>query len=225
MQQVTAQVETQADALYRGYVESQAISIYLAYVSSQANTLYAQVAAQDVYAQLIQSGYTEEQAAAFLQTPEGQAAIAQAVANMTDEQKEQILQGAVASLTDEQKTQIREAYIQQIMASDEVTSGINAAVATVSAAARQVPELKGQLDNYGAFYQGLLDYTGAVSDAAAGAKNLKLNMDALYSNTGALKLSVGELNDAVNKLYGGTKDLASGTSEFVDKTYGYADQR
>ena len=56
-------------------------------------------------------------------------------------------------------------------------------------------------------------------------QNLKLNMDALYSNTGALKLSVGELNDAVNKLYGGTKDLASGTSEFVDKTYGYADQR
>lgn len=90
-------------------------------------------------------------------------------------------------------------------------------MATVSAAARQVSELKGQLDNYGAFYQGLLDYTGA--------KNLKLNMDALCSNTGALKLSVGELNDAVNKLYGGTKDLASGTSEFVDKTYGYADQR
>ena len=112
-----------------------------------------------------------------------------------------------------------------MMASDEVTSGINAAVATVSAAARQVSELKGQLDNYGAFYQGLLDYTGAVSDATAGAKNLKLNMDALYSNTGALKISVGELNDAVNKLYGGTKDLASGTSEFVGKTYGYADQR
>ena len=234
LQQVTAQVETQAEDLYRGYVESQANSIYLAYVSSQADTLYAQVAAQAVYTQLIQSGYTEEQATAFLQTLEGQAAVAQAVANMTDEQKEQImngavarltdeqkeqiLQGAVASLTEEQKTQIREAYIQQMMASDEVTSGINAAVATVSAAAKQVAELKAQLDNYGAFYQGLLDYTGAVSDAAAGAKNLKLNMDTLYSNTGTLKLSVGELNDAVNELYSGTKDLASGTSEFADET-------
>ena len=142
-----------------------------------------------------------------------------AVAQLTDEQKEQILQGAVASLTEEQKTQIREAYIQQMMASDEVTSGINTAVATVSAAAKQVSELKGQLDNYGAFYQGLLDYTEAVSTAAAGAKNLKLNMDTLYSNTGTLKLSVGELNDAANELYGGTKDLASGTSEFVDKTW------
>ena len=234
LQQVTAQVEAQADALYRVYVESQADSIYLAYVSSQADTLYAQVAAQAIYAQLIQSGYTDDAANAFLQSPEGQVAIAQALANMTeeqksqilggavaqltDEQKEQILQGAVASLTDEQKAQIREAYIQQMMASDEVTSQINAAVATVNAAAKQVSELKGQLDNYGAFYQGLLDYTGAVSDAAAGVRNLKLNMDTLYSNTGTLRLSVGELNDAVGKLYGGTKDLTNGTSEFVDKT-------
>ena len=91
-------------------------------------------------------------------------------------------------------------------------------MATVSAAAKQVSELKGQLDNYGAFYQGLLDYTAAVSDAAAGAKTLKLNMNTLYSNTGTLRLSVGELNDAVGQLYGGTKNLAGGTSEFALKT-------
>lgn len=234
LQQITAQVETQADALYRGYVESQANSIYLAYVSSQADMLYSQVAAQAVYAQLIQGGYTDAQANSYLQSAEGQTATAQAVANMTDEQKvqilnsavaqltdeqkAQILQGAVTSLTDEQKAQIRDSYILQMMASDEVTFQINAAVSTVSAAAKQVSELKGQLDNYGAFYQGLLDYTGAVSDAAAGARNLKLNMDTLYSNTGMLCLSVGELNSAVGKLYGGTKDLTNGTSEFVDKT-------
>ena len=86
------------------------------------------------------------------------------------------------------------------------------------AASQQVSELKGQLDNYGAFYQGLLGYTGAVDDAAAGAKNLQLNMDTLYSNTGTLKLSTMQLNDAVNELYGGTKDLADGTSEFAYKT-------
>lgn len=234
LRQVTAQVESQADVLYRGYVESQADSIYSAYVYSQADILYAQVAAQAVSAQLIGNGYTEEQAAAFLQTPEGQAAVSQAVANMTeeqkaqilnsavaqltDEQKEQILQGAVASLTDEQKTQIRKAYIRQMMASDEVTSEINAAVATVGAAAEQVSELKCRLDDYGAFYRGLIDYTDAVGNAAAGAGILKLNMDTLYGNTGTLELSVGELNDAVGKLYDGTKDLANGTSEFVDKT-------
>lgn len=233
LQQVTQQVEAQADTLYRGYIQSQANSIYLAYVTSQADTLYAQVAAQAVYEQLLQSGYTEEQAAACLQSPEGQAAVAQAAANLseeqkaqilnaaaaqlTDEQKEQILQGALASLTEEQKAQIKESYIQQMMASDEVTAQINAAVATVSSAAKQVSELKGQLDNYGVFYQGILEYTGAVSDAAAGAKTLKLNMDTFYSNE-TLQVSVGNLNDAVHKLYGGMKDLADGTSEFVEKT-------
>lgn len=234
LQQVTAQVEAQADALYRGYIKSQANTIYLTYLSSQADSLYAQAAMQAVYAQLVQGGYTDEQANAFLQSPEGQAAVAQAVADMTEEQKaqilnaavaqlteeqkEQILQGALAALTDEQKAQIREAYIRQMMASDEVTSQINAAVAGVSDAARLVSELKGQLDNYGAFYQGLLSYTGAVGDAATGAGTLKQNMDTFYGNTETLKTSVGALNDAVGELYGGTEELASGTSEFVDKT-------
>ena len=234
LQQVTQQVNQQADHLYLGYVKSQADSIYLAYVTTQADALYAQVAAQAVREQLIQNGYSEAQADAYLQTAEGQTLVAQTVANMTeeqktqilnvavaqltDEQKEQILQGAVASLTEEQKTEIREAYIQQMMASDDVTSQINAAVATVSAAAKQVSELKGQLDSYGVFYQGLVAYTDAVSSAAAGAKSLKLNMDTLYSNTGKLKLSVGELSGAVGELYDGTGELTDGTTEFVDKT-------
>lgn len=229
---ITAQNQ-QADQLYLGYVKSQADSIYLAYVTTQADALYAQVAAQAVREQLIQSGYSEAQADAYLQTADGQTLVAQTVSNMTeeqkaqilnaavakltDEQKEQILQGAVASLTEEQKVEIREAYIQQMMASDDVTSQINAAVATVSAA-KQVSELKGQLDSYGVFYQGLVAYTDAVSSAAAGAKSLKLNMDTLYSNTGKLKLSVGELSDAVGELYDGTGELTDGTTEFVDKT-------
>lgn len=229
---ITAQNQ-QADHLYLGYVKSQADSIYLAYVTTQADALYAQVAAQAVREQLIQSEYSEAQADAYLQTADGQTLVAQTVSNMTeeqkaqilnaavakltDEQKEQILQGAVASLTEEQKAEIREAYIQQMMASDDMTSQINAAVATVSAA-KQVSELKGQLDSYGVFYQGLVAYTDAVSSAAAGAKSLKLNMDTLYSNTGKLKLSVGELSDAVGELYDGTGELTDGTTEFVDKT-------
>ena len=86
------------------------------------------------------------------------------------------------------------------------------------AAAQQVAELMAQLDSYGAFYQGLQDYTGAISDAASGAENLKLNMDTLHSSTGTLKEAAEELNDAVCSLYDGTEELAEGTSEFVDKT-------
>lgn len=82
----------------------------------------------------------------------------------------------------------------------------------------QITALKEQLDNYGTFYQGVVDYTGAVSQAANGAGTLKTNMDTLYSNTGVLQTSVGSLNEAVQKLYGGTQKLSDGTSEFVSKT-------
>ena len=107
------------------------------------------------------------------------------------------------------------AVLQGMLEKMEVYAAYNQAD---QAALQQVSALKGQLDNYGAFYQGLLDYTDAVSDAAGGAKELKQNMDTLYSNTGTLKQSVGELNDAVSELYGGTKELADGTSEFAEQT-------
>ena len=233
-QQVTQQVNEQADALYLGYIQSQGDSVYLAYVTSQADLLYAQAAAQAVCGQLMQNGYSEAEANAFLQTAEGQAAVAQAAASLTEdqkaqilsgavsqlteEQKNQILQGTVQSLTDEQKSQIREAYIQQLMTSDEVTSQINAAVSAGSSAAGQITSLKGQLDNYGAFYRGLAEYTRSVSEASSGAASLKVNMDTLHSNTGTLQTAVGDLNDAVRKLYDGTGELADGTSELMDGT-------
>lgn len=234
--EVTAQVEAQADALYAGYIEQNTDAIYLAYIQSQADTLYAQVAAQAVLEQLIANGYTEQQAMAYLQTPEGQAMVAQtvaamndgqkqqiistAVANLTPDQKTQIKAGALASLTDKEKEQIRNGYIEQTMKSKEVTDQITAAVAAANTAAASVTELKGQLDNYSLFYEGLKSYTSAVSDAASGANTLKINMDTLYTNVGTLKTSVGDLNDGVKALFDGTTELKNGTGEFVKETDG-----
>lgn len=234
--EVTAQVNANADAIYAGYVEQNADAIYLTYVQSQADTLYAQVAAQAVLEQLVANGYTEEQAMAYLQTAEGQATVAQAVAamieeqkqqiittavaNLTDEQKAGIKAGAVESLTDEQKEQIKNGYIEQMMKSKEVTDQITAAVSAANSAAASVAELKGQLDNYSLFYEGLKDYTSAVSDAASGAKDLKINMDTLYANVGTLKTSVGDLNDGVKELFDGTTELKNGTGEFLRETDG-----
>ena len=215
LNKVTKQVEAQADTLYRGYIESQADSVYRTYLSSQADVLYTQTATQAVCEQLKQNGYSEQQANVYLQSGEGQALVAQTLTDMTDEQKEQIISKAIAQLSDEQKeqilqealdslskeqkTQIQQGYIQQMMTCEEVTAQINAAVATVSDAAKQVSQLKGQLDSYGVFYQGLVSYTDAVSSAASGAAEIKLNMD---------------------KLYAGSTQLADGTSEFADKTSG-----
>lgn len=215
LNKVTKQVEAQADTLYRGYIESQADSVYRTYLSSQADVLYTQTATQAVCEQLKQNGYSEQQTNVYLQSGEGQALVAQTLTDMTDEQKEQVISKAIAQLSDEQKeqilqealdslskeqkTQIQQGYIQQMMTCEEVTAQINAAVATVSDAAKQVSQLKGQLDSYSVFYQGLVSYTDAVSSAASGAAEIKLNMD---------------------KLYAGSTQLADGTSEFADKTSG-----
>lgn len=236
LEEVTVQVEAQADALYTGYIDANADSIYLSYVQSQADVLYSQVAAKAVMEQLTAGGYTQEQATAYLQTAEGKALIAQAVGamtdeqkqliisaaveNLTDEQKTQIKSGALACLTDEQKSQIKNGYIDQAIKSKEVTDRITAAVAAANTAAASVAELKAQLDNYGIFYEGLKSYTAAVSNAANGADTLKINMDVLYTNVGTMKISVGELNNGVNALFDGTTELKDGTEEFAGHTSG-----
>lgn len=234
--EVSAQVEAQADTLYASYIQSQADAIYLKYVESQADMLYAQVATQAVLEQLLSQGLSQEQANAYLQTDEGEALVASTIAAMTDEQKqqilgvavqqltaeqkEQILQGALSSLTEEEKTEIRNGYITQMMASKKVINKINEAVKAVNTAASDISALKGQLDSYGAFYNGLVDYTNAVSSAAKGANTLSSGLSTLYSNTNTLKNAIGELHIAVGTLKDGTNELNEGTGEFVDKTSG-----
>lgn len=234
--EVTAQVEAQADALYAGYIEQNAQTIYLTYIQSQADTIYAQVAAQVVLEQFAAMGYSAQEVEELLQTSTGKALIAQIVGSMTQEQKQQIISTAVQSLTDEQKAQIRagavqsltsaqkqqirDGYIAQIMKSKEVTDRITAAVAQANTAAASVAELKGQLDNYSLFYDGLKSYTSAVSQAASGANTLQTHMNTLNTNVGALETAVGQLNDGVKDLYDGTSALKEGTGEFVEQTGG-----
>lgn len=234
---VTEQVEDQADVLYAGYIDSIADSIYLSYIQSQSETIYEQVAAQAFVEQILALGYTQEQATLYLHMAQDKGMIADlvkemtdeqkdqiitaAVANLTDEQKAQIKAGALASMNDDQKSQIRNRYIAQMMKSQEVTGQINAAVSgAVNSVAAGITELKGQLDNYSRFYEGLVKYTTAVSKAATGADTIRINMGTLYDNIGILNVAVGELNDAVKKVFDGTTELKNGTSEFVNELGG-----
>lgn len=125
---------------------------------------------------------------------------------------------------DEQKAEIRNEYIDQMTRSQEVTDKITAAVASVNSATASIAQLKGQLDNYSLFYDGLKEYTSAVSNAADGANILKINMETLYENVGVLQASVGELCDGVKELFDGTTALKDGTSEFVKETDGIGDE-
>ena len=206
--EVTAQVEVQADELYMGYIKS------------QENELYVQGATQMVYEQLVGSGYPKTQAEQFLQTPDGQAMITNGVATMTSVQKQQVLEMAYASLTEIQKEQIRSAYVSQLMESEQVTRQIEETVEKVSGAASTITDLKEQLDSYGAFYQGLLDYTSATFEIAEGAFALQGGLETLYTNTNVLSTSVAELNTATGKLSDGAEELSDGTGTFAKETSG-----
>ena len=231
---VTAEVEAQADALYAGYINANADSIYASYLSSNADSLYLQAAAQACTAELMAQGLSEEEAQAYLQTPEGAALLQNAVASLTDEQKAQILQtaaaslseeqkaqilqGALDSLTEEQKSQIKSAYIQQTMSDTSVTSQISAAVSKANAAAGQIAELKAQLDSFQSFYNGVYAYVSYVDSSSSGASSLKNALNELYTNTDKLDDATTQLHDKTKELLDGTNTLADGTDEFVKET-------
>lgn len=230
---VTAEVEAQADALYAGYIDANADDIYFTYIQSQSAMIYEQVVTQIFIDQILSMGIPQDMVDVYLQMIKDKGMIDDEIAKLTDAQKNQILNGALesltndqkaqiragalASLTKDQKKQIREGYIDQLMRSSEVTNQITAAVASVNSAAVSIAGLISQLDNYKLFYNGLIEYTNAVSDAAKGANTLKINMDTLYNNVGTLNTSVGTLNDAVKSLYDGTTQLKNGTSAFTEE--------
>ncbi len=228
--QVTAQVEARANELYAGYIDSIADQVYETYIRSQADSIYKMFVVQEITRQLVAKGFSQEQVDNYMLTDSGKTVvnytlnnltadqkeqiIVGALATLTDAQKAQIRSGAVASLTTDQKNQIKQGYIEQTMKSEEITQQINSAVSSaVSSAVAGIAELKGQLDNYSLFYDGLKSYTDGVNTAANGASAIKINMDTLYANVGKLNDGVGTLNDATGKLNEGVSGIVGDTGE------------
>lgn len=217
LQQVTASIEQNADAIYFKYIKDNAERL----------NVYTQAVSQALIEDLMQRGNTYEEAIAYLKTEEGQAAVAAAVAAMTDEEKEAAVNAVVKQLTDEQKAQIRQGAIAQAMASDEVQSQLSAAADGV----RQLAALKAQLDSYKQFYLGLRDYTAGVSQAAAGAQELKKGANSLKNGSSRLSSGINHLFngiltmkdgapaliDGIKKLHKGSLQLSDGLKEFNEK--------
>lgn len=235
--EVTAAVEEMGEEIYSQYITQNSEAIIQKYVSSNRETLYKNVAIQAVLQELMNKGMSEEVAKAYIATEEGQALVnqtyekmledtdtydAQIIDGLTNEQKESILNGALQSLTDEEKAAIKQGIIsktiEEKMVSDEVQSQIYAAVEKVNAAAGIVSTLKGKLDQFAVFTQGVKDYTSAVSTIKDGTISLKDSLGTLNENMYTLKDGTVTLNDAVKKLYDGTDTLKEGTTEFKEKT-------
>ncbi|MBP5292405.1 MAG: hypothetical protein J6Y90_07295, partial [Lachnospiraceae bacterium] len=209
-EEVTSQVNEQADELYDGYIRQNADMVIDAFLDLQKEEVYDQAVTELIVQKLLGIGVGENGARMLVETRLGQAIvnktlqeltdeeheqiIATVKAVLTDEEKEQIFEGAVAQLTDEEKEQIREGYIEELMVSDEVLTQIQDAVGEAGEAASQIADLKGQLDSFNVFYDGLVSYTEAVASAAKGARTLRDKLP--------------ELSDAADSLAKGASDIS-----------------
>ncbi len=108
-----------------------------------------------------------------------------------------------AAISQNVELQVKKA-IAENMASDEVQKQLQA----TSEGSKTLIALKASLDDYNAFYLGLLDYTAGVDEAAEGS-------DELYAGAGDLKDGTAELRAGAAKLYAGVLQLKDGTPALV----------
>ncbi|MCI8638261.1 MAG: hypothetical protein HFG41_03715 [Coprococcus sp.] len=105
-----------------------------------------------------------------------------------------------------------QAAISAAMAGDEVQSQLAAA----SEGAKSVIALRASLDSYNAFYLGLKSYTDGVSQALAGAGELKAGTDTLKNGSGQLYAGASELSNGLQTLKSSTPALTDGVSQLRD---------
>lgn len=227
----TANVGSQAQAVAQQKVTdavyAQKDTVAAGVTAAVREQVAAQVTAmvyENVEAQVLESlGMTKEAYEAGLAagavTPEQQAQIEAAIdmqmqsegitamidANTEQQMQTQEMQDMIAAKTEEQLRLL----IDQNMSSPEVQGQINGAIEQAKSGAASISALKGQLDSYKAFYNGLNQYTAGVASAKGGA-------DALNAGAGQLKAGTAELSGGVNQLYDGIVTLKNGAPALVD---------
>jgi len=119
----------------------------------------------------------------------------------------------VSELTIENYNEVLSGVVQMFSGDD----------ATSVAVREKVLGLKKSLDDYNAFYQGLISYTEGVSNASMGASSLSNGatlleggIQSLYDGTQALNSSLGTAKDGVNSLSEGLLLLSENENELTN---------
>ncbi len=206
-------IESIADSVYQKYLETNADSIYKKYVNDNANTFYNAYATQAVYKQAIESGKTEDDAKAYLETEEGKTAIKTAVESLSDDQKKQILDAAPASLTEEQKKQILAGALLNL--TDEQKAQIKA-----GALASLTDDQKTQIRE--AYIEKMMVSDEVTSRISAAVKKASAAAGSIAELKGKLDsfaylcTSVGKYTGTVDYVATKTKDLPTGVAKLLD---------
>ena len=133
-------------------------------------------------------------------------------ANVEAKMKADDITALISSKTDEQVA----ALIEQNMNSSEVQDQITAALEKAKYGAASISALKGQLDSYREFYNGLGAYTDGVSSAKEGADALSGGAASLSSGSSALSSGASALSSGADALYAGIGELYDGILTLKD---------
>ena len=124
-----------------------------------------------------------------------------------------------------------EAQVQKAISENMASEAVQSQLAAASEGAQRIISLKTSLDQYNAFYLGLIGYTSGVSQAASGAGELKdgivslktgsgqllTGADTLYAGSLTLQSGAGALIDGITQLRDGSLELSDGLKEFNEK--------
>lgn len=129
-------------------------------------------------------------------------------AQMNSEQVQSTIQAKVSAEINNQ--------IEQAMSSQAVVQGIEDAVSKARTGASSLTALKGQLDNYNKFYQGLRQYTEGVDKAAKGSKKINYGAGQLAEKSKEFQAGTEALEVGIKALMSGSDKLISGVSQLND---------
>ena len=129
-------------------------------------------------------------------------------AQMSSEQVQSTIQAKVSAEINNQ--------IEQAMNSPAVVQGIEEAVAKAKTGASSLTALKGQLDKYNQFYQGLRQYTEGVDKAAKGSKKINYGVGQLAEKSKELQAGAATLEAGIKALMVGGDKLVGGVSQLND---------
>ena len=215
---VSEEVQAQVEAAVAAQMASEAVQ---ATIAAQTDAkMDTEEIKQTIAAQVEKT--IEDQIAATMASSDIQNTIALKIEEqMASDQVQGLIAESVAAQmeSEEIKATIEEnveAQVQKAIADTMAGDEVQAKLAEAAEGAKSVIALKTSLDQYNAFYLGIMAYTDAVDTAAAGAKELA-------SGSKALKEGIASLSDGADTFAGATETLADGAKTFASGTTTLAD--
>ena len=109
-----------------------------------------------------------------------------------------------------------DAKIQELINEGMESEEVQKKLAEAEEGAKAVIALKTSLDKYNAFYLGVLAYTGAVDQAAAGARDVTSGSEDLAAGAAALSEGCCELSEKLFEFSEGAETIRDGSSDLKD---------